>query len=111
MPVDKSDLIPATATCTTGGVTIGSTVGSNMRRYIYSIKTENEYTGPNTLTLTRDATNVDKIAHATQYEMWRDPEALHEDSLPIYIMEAGEDLTGTTDNGDCFVQILYVDGP
>lgn len=110
MPVNKRALTPATAVCPTGGLAIGSTVGASHRRYIYSIKTENQYAGSNVLTLTRNGTTVDVLFHLGLGDMVSHPDEPKEDSLPIYILGPGETLTGTTDNGDCFVRILFADG-
>jgi len=109
--VRREELTSAYAMCTAAGVDIGSAVPTNYRRYIYSIKTENEFAGANTLQVRRNGTVIDRIAHSTQYEMWKDPDEVKEDGLPIYILGPGEQLSGITDNGNCWVRIQYVDAP
>jgi len=108
MPV-RSALTPTTAVAALGGTNIGTAVPADHRRYVYSIKTENQFAGPNVLTLSVGAVNVDVIFHLALGDMREDPEVLLENSLPIYILEAAEQLVGTPDAGDCFVKILFVD--
>lgn len=97
------------------GVVVGTEVASNMRRYIYKIKTNNQYAGANQLRLGysddegETATTLDYIDHATEHEMWNDPDELKEDALPIYIIPSGNKIFGVTDNGDCYVYFLYED--
>ena len=107
----REGLKAAYATVTTAGVNIGSEVPTDFRRYVYSIKTANLYAGANSLQVRRNATTIDRIKHATRYEMWKEPEDPKEDSLPMYVLTAGEQLSGITDNGDCWVRVLYVDAP
>lgn len=117
MPLKREELqhISATAAAGAAALMAGSTVApANMRRYIYRIKTVNEFAGANTLTLNRGSATVvgaliDEIAHATQYEMWTDPDDLKEDSAPLYILEAAEGLWLSTDAGNCQVTIWYLD--
>lgn len=107
--VDKRALQTQQATATTGDNVFGTAVPANMRRYIYKIKTNNRYAGANQLEIgySHDSgsnhTTLDYIDHATQYEMWNDPDELKEDALPIYIIPYhadGNKLFLTTDNGD-----------
>lgn len=120
MPLKREELRHITATAAVGAppapaLMTGSTVApANMRRYIYKIKTVNEFAGANTLTLNRGSATVvgaliDEIAHAIQYDMWADPDELKKDSAPLYILEAAEGLWLSTDNGNCQVTIWYVD--
>jgi len=111
--MDKRGLQWARGTITAAGVTFGTVVATNMRRYIYKIKTANQFAGANQLQFGYDTAGVptvmDYIEHATQYEMWNDPDELREDALPIYIIPAGGQPYGITDNGNCIVYILYED--
>lgn len=117
MPFKREELRHITATAAAGAAALmtESTVASaNMRRYIYRIKTVNEFDGANMLSLNRGSATVvgaliDKIAHALQYDMWPDPDELKEDSAPLYILEAAEGLWLSTSAGDCQVTIWYVD--
>ena len=113
--VDKKGLQPLQATATTAGGVIGTEVASNMRRYIYKIKTANQYAGANQLELGYSAddgvnhTTLDYIEHANQYDMWNDPDVLNEDALPIYIIPAGNKIYVITDNGDVECYFEYED--
>jgi len=112
--MDKRALYSALGTITAAGVSFGSAVPANMRRYIYKIKTANQFAGPNQLQIGhRTGVGVpvvlDRIEHATQYEMWNDPDELEEDSAPIYIIPAGATPYGITNNGNCLCYILYED--
>jgi hypothetical protein len=113
--VDKRGLQSLQATATTAGGVIGTEVPDNMRRYIYKLKTGNQFAGANQLELgySDDAgathTTLDYIEHATQYEMWNDPDVLPENALPIYIIPAGYKIYVITDNGDVEVYAEYED--
>jgi len=105
----RSELILTTAVAAIAGTNIGTAVPVHHRRYVYSIKTENQFAGPNILTMSVGVVNVDVISHLAAGDMREDPEVLMEDSLPIYILEATEQLVGTPSAGNCFVRILFVD--
>jgi len=106
----RSELTLTTVLAAVGGTNIGTAVPANHRRYVYSIKTENQFAGPNDLTLSVGAVNLDVISHLALGDMREDPEVLLENSLPIYIIEAAGQLVGTTSAaGNCFVRILFVD--
>lgn len=112
--MDKRALNSVVGTITAAGVAFGSHVPTNMRRYIYKIKTANQFAGANQLQFghqTAAPANVvlDYIEHASQYDMWNDPDSLHEDSAPIYIIPAGSQPWGITNNGTCYVYIEYED--
>lgn len=112
--VDKRALNSVVGTITNAGVAFGSEVPANMRRYIYKIKTANQFAGANQLSFGHQTdvpaeVILDYIEHATQYEMWNDPDDLKEDALPIYIIPGGSQPYGITDNGDCYVYIEYED--
>lgn len=113
---DKRALNSVLGAITNAGVAFGSHVPANMKRYVYKIKTANQFAGANQLQFghqTAVPANVilDWIEHAVQYDMWNDPEELHEDSLPIYIIPAGSQFYAITDNGDCMVYLVYEDAP
>jgi hypothetical protein len=113
--VDKRALQSLKDTATTAGGVIGSEVADNMRRYIYKIKTANQFAGANQLELgySDDAgathTTLDYIEHAAQYDMWNDPDDLKEDALPIYVIPAGNKIYVKTDNGDVECYFEYED--
>ncbi len=113
--VDKRGLQPLQATAPLAGGVFGTTVPTNMRRYIYKIKTANQFAGPNQLNLghSDDAgathTDLDYIEHAVQYEMWNDPDELKEDSAPLYFIPAGSQIYLETDAGDIECYFLYED--
>jgi len=112
---DKRGLQPLQATAVLAGGVFGTLVAANMRRYIYKIKTANQFAGPNQLNLgySDDAgathTDLDYIEHAVQYDMWTDPDEVKEDSLPIYIIPAGNQIYLETDAGDIECYFLYED--
>lgn len=113
--IDKKGLQTQQGTATTAGGVIGTEVADNMRRYIYKFKTANQFAGANQLTVGisdddgSTSTTLDYIEHATQYEMWNDPDDLKEDALPIYIIPAGYKLYVITDNGNVEVFFEYED--
>lgn len=113
--VEKRALNSVVGTITNAGVPFGSAVPTNMRRYIYKIKTANQFAGPNQLrfghqTAPAAAVILDYIEHATQYEMWNDPDELKEDALPLYILPAGSRLYGIASAaGNIYCYILYED--
>jgi len=113
--IDKRGLQTQQATATTGDAVFGTEVPSNMRRYIYKVKTDNQFAGANQLEIGYSDddgathTTLDYIDHATQYEMWCDPDTLKEDALPIYIIPAGNKLFLTTDNGNVECYFVYED--
>jgi len=113
--INKRGLQTQQATATTGDAVFGTEVPSNMRRYIYKIKTSNQFAGANQLEIGYSDddgathTTLDYIDHATQYEMWCDPDNPTENSLPLYIIPADNKLFLTTDNGNVEVYIEYED--
>lgn len=115
--VDKRGLQSVLGTVTNAGVAFGSHVLPNMRRYVYRIKTANQFAGANQLQFghqTAVPANVilDYIEHAVQYDMWVDPEVITEDSLPIYIIPAGSQFYGIASAaGNIMVYLEYEDAP
>ena len=113
--MNKRGLQSDLGTITNAGVAFGSHVPANMRRYIYKIKTANQFAGPNQLQFghqTAVPANIilDHIEHAVQYDMWNDPDELKEDSMPIYIVPAGSQLYGIASAaGNIMVYVLYED--
>lgn len=113
--VDKKALQTQRGTATTAGGVIGTEVASNMRRYIYKLKTSNQYNGANQLTLGYSddegstSTTIDYIDHALKYDSWDEPDDLREDSLPIFIIPAGNKLYAITDNGNVYLYYEYED--
>ena len=112
---DKRALNSALGTITNAGVPFGFAVPADMRRYIYKIKTANQFAGANQLQFghqTAVPANVilDWIEHAVQYDMWNDPDEVHEDSAPIYIIPAGSQPYGIASAaGNIMVYIEYED--
>ena len=113
--VSKRALNSVLGVVTNAGVAFGSHVPANMRRYIYKIKTANQFAGANQLQFghqTAAPANVilDWIEHAVQYDMWNDPDDLREDALPIYIVPAGSQFYGIASAaGNIMVYVLYED--
>jgi len=113
---DKRGLQPYLGTVTNAGLVFGTEVPSNMRRYIYKIKTNNQFAGANQLDFgySEDEgashTTLDYIDHATEHEMWNDPDELKEDALPIYIIPSGNKMYGKAGSaGNIYVYVLYED--
>lgn len=112
---DKRGLNSAIGDIAIGGTSFGTTVPTNMRRYIYKIKTVNRFAGLNLLSFGHKtgaaaAVILDHIGHATEYEMWNDPDEVKEDSAPIYILPAGSKAYGICSAaGNIYVYILYED--
>lgn len=97
---------------------IGSQIPDDMRRYVYFIKATNQHGGANELTIARGPADeeaagiVDYVQAANQYDIWEYPEALPENTAPIYIFETVDEyIRVKTDNGDCKVFIIYADEP
>jgi len=113
--VDKRGLNSVVGTITDAGVAFGTAIPANMRRYIYKIKTANQFAGPNQLQFgykpTGAAVILDYIEHANQYDMWNDPDEVKEDSAPIYILPAASQPygIGSAAGGTIYVYILYED--
>jgi len=120
--LNRDDLKTEVATVTPAEANVGSAVPENMRRFIYAIKAINLHTTSNLLTLGKRengagaTTNIDYVQFATQYETWKDPDELKEDSAPLYIVE-GKGATGdsylraVTDNGNAYLTVWYIDAP
>ena len=114
---DKRALNSELAAVTNVGVTFLSAVPANMRRYIYKIKTANQFAGANQLqfghiTAPAAAVILDWIEHVLAGDMWNDPDEVNEDSLPIYIIPAGSQPYGIASAaGNIMVYILYEDAP
>lgn len=95
---------------------IGSQIPTDMRRYVYRIKTTNHVAGPNMLYLARGPAAaevvIDHVQEAVEHGIWNDPDDLNERSVPIYIFEAEDEfIRCLTDNGDMDVFIIYIDEP
>ena len=114
---DKRALNSVLGVVTNAGVAFGSHVPADMRRYIYKIKTANQFAGANQLqfghqTAVPAIVILDWIEHALQYDMWNDPDEVHDDSLPIYIIPAGSQPYGIASAaGNIMVYLLYEDAP
>ena len=114
--VDKRALNSVLGTVTIAGVNFGTTVLPNMRRYIYKIKTANQFAGPNQLQFGHQVPPagaiviLDYIEHIVPGDMWNDPDELKEDALPIYIIPAGTRPYGIASAaGNIMVYIEYED--
>lgn len=116
--VDKRALNSVLCAVTTISTVFGSVVPTNMRRYIYKIKTVNQQAGDNEIdfghavaALLPAHTTLDYIDHATEHEMWNDPDELKENAVPIYIIPAANQIYAQSNNGDAWLYILYEDAP
>lgn len=103
---------------------IGSAVPQNMRRFIYRIKAINLYNGTNLISIGKredgaiSTTWIDYLELTTQYETQTDPEALKDDSAPLYIIEGGGStgdsyLRAVAGGGasSAYFTIWYIDAP
>ncbi|MBA7702345.1 hypothetical protein ES703_111109 [subsurface metagenome] len=105
---------------------VGSAIPANMRRFIYAIKAINEHNAANLLTLGKRengavaTTPVDYVQFATQYETWKDPDELKEDSAPLYIVEGAGAVGASylravtslmTAGLGAYLTIWYIDAP
>lgn len=126
MSLNRDDLKTEVATVTTSDANVGSAVPANMRRFIYAIKAINEHNAANLLTLGKRengagvTTTIDYVRWATQYETWKDPDELKEDSAPLYIVEGGGDTgdsylravtSAMTAGKGAYLTIWYIDAP
>jgi len=101
----------------------GSAVQQNMRRSIYKVRITNEFAGPNLITLSKQENGailpaIDFFHPAVQYEQIDDPEDLHEDSAPLYIIEGAgtggaSNLRAASAGGanTAYLTIWYSDAP
>lgn len=92
--VDKRGLQSKRYSVTDEVAVIGTAVPSNMRRYIYRVKVQDDSGAVNTVELQKklreeDAVVVDQFRLVTPYETYVDPDELKEDALPLYIIEGG----------------------
>ena len=114
--MNPAGLRPLLALATAAAALVGTVVPANMVRYIYSIKTNNQVVGLNqleigysTAVLMPAYVGLDFIGHATQYEVWSNPDSLTEKSAPIYKIPAGNQIYLDTDVGNCYVLFAYED--
>ncbi|GAH32992.1 unnamed protein product [marine sediment metagenome] len=87
--LNRDDLKTEVATIGAADANVGSAIPQNMRRFIYAIKAINIFNGANLLTIGKRengagaTTIIDYVQAANQYDMWKDPDELLEDSAPI----------------------------
>lgn len=72
----------------------GTVVPSNMRRYIYRVKVQDDSGAANLVEFKKQlapaaAIVVDQFRLVTPNETYVDPDELKEDALPLYIIEGG----------------------
>ena len=120
--LNRDDLKTEVATVGAADGNVGSAIPQNMRRFIYAIKATNIFAGANLLTIGKRengagaTTTIDYVQAATQYETWKDPDELKEDSAPLYIIE-GAGTTGASylravaGGASFYLTIWYIDAP
>ena len=120
--LNRDDLKTEVATVGAADGNVGSAIPQNMRRFIYAIKATNIFAGANLLTIGKRenaagaTTIIDYVQAATQYETWKDPDELKEDSAPLYIIE-GAGATGASylraeaGGASFYLTIWYIDAP
>lgn len=120
--LNRDDLKTAVATIVAADGNVGSDIPQNMRRFIYAIKATNIFAGANLLTIGKRengagaTTIIDYVQAATQYETWKDPDELKEDSAPLYIIEGKGDtgdsyLRAEASGASFYLTIWYIDAP
>ncbi|GAI08906.1 unnamed protein product [marine sediment metagenome] len=93
-----------------------------MRRFIYAIKATNIFNGANLLSIGKRengigiTTPLDYVQAATQYETWKDPDELKEDSAPLYDVEGAKAggasyLRAVAVGASFYLTIWYIDAP
>lgn len=108
-------------------VTVGSAVPQNHRRFIYRIRYISQFAGPNALRLGKQENGgvtvpVDVIQTVVLDEMVTDPDELHEDSAPLYIIDGPPGqapvlpalnslVRAYTDAGAGILTYWYIDAP
>lgn len=120
--LNRADIKTAVATIGAADVNVGSAIPANMRRFIYAIKAINIAAVANLLTLGKRengagaTTIIDYVQAAIQYDMWKDPDELKEDSAPLYVIE-GAGTTGASymraeaGVASFYLTIWYIDSP
>lgn len=120
--LNRDDLKTEVATIGAADANVGSAIPQNMRRFIYAIKAINIFNGANLLTIGKRengagaTTIIDYVQAANQYDIWKDPDELKEDSAPLYIVEgagaAGASYLRAEAGGASFYfTIWYIDAP
>lgn len=120
--LNRDDLKTAVATVGAADADVGSAIPQNMRRFIYAIKATNIFNGANLLTIGKrengavGTTIIDYVQAAIQYDMWKDPDELKEDSAPLYIVEGAgaggaSHLRAEAGGASFYLTIWYIDAP
>jgi len=120
--LNRDDLKTEVATIGAADVDVCSAIPANMRRFIYAIKAINIAAVANLLTLGKRengagaTTIIDYVQAATQYETWKDPDELKENSAPLYTIEgagaAGASyLRAEAGVASFYLTIWYIDAP
>ena len=120
--LNRDDLKTAVAIVGAADADVGSAIPQNMRRFVYAIKATNIFNGANLLTIGKrengavGTTIIDYVQAAIQYDMWKDPDELKEDSAPLYIVEgAGTGgasyLRAEAGGASFYLTIWYIDAP
>lgn len=92
--MDKRGLQSKRYSVTAAEADKGTVVPSNMRRYIYRVKVQDDSGAANLVEVKKQippaaAEVVDQFRLVTPNETYVDPDELREDALPLYILEAG----------------------
>ncbi|MBA7669594.1 hypothetical protein ES703_77725 [subsurface metagenome] len=119
--LNRDDLKTEVATIGIAEADVGSAVPANMRRFIYAIKAINILNAANLLTLRKvenaaAVETIDYVQAAAQYDMWKDPDELLEDSAPLYIIEGAgaagaSHLRAIAGGASFYLTIWYIDAP
>jgi len=119
--LNRDDLKTEVATVGIAEADVGSAIPTNMRRFIYAIKAINIAAVANLLTLRKvedggAAETIDYVQAAVQYDMWKDPDELKEDSAPLYVIEGAgavgaSHLRAVAGVASFYLTIWYIDAP
>lgn len=100
---------------------VGTAIPANFFRYIFKWKVWNRLVGPNLVTLGKSeegaATETLDVANFNApYEVWNDPEELHEDSVPLFRIASLTTALASTpmvvaSAGTAYLTLWYVDAP
>lgn len=108
--MNRDELKVVTSAVTAADATVGSVVPANMRRFIYRVKFVNTFAGPNLLTIGKRengagaTTVIDRVQTAVLDQMETDPDALFEDSAPLYTIEGPASSAAITPVGTSIVR-------
>ncbi|MBU2060178.1 MAG: hypothetical protein KKB38_20905 [Gammaproteobacteria bacterium] len=91
--INRDELKTVTGAIAGADQTLGSAIPQNMRRFIYRVRFINLGVGVNQLLIGKRenaagaTTNIDTLESNVAGEMITDPDELHDDSAPLYVVD------------------------